>query len=89
MEKSQVAAGLPPVRVHDLKHTFRPRLSTAGVSFADRQDLLGHRSGWITTHHSQVEPEELLVSANKVCGGKSRNGDIEKEIALLIQLLTD
>ena len=38
-------AGLPHVRVHDLKHTFGRRLRAAGVSFEDRQDLLGHRSG--------------------------------------------
>jgi integrase len=29
------------VRVHDLKHTFGRRLRAAGVSFEDRQDLLG------------------------------------------------
>ena len=29
------------VRVHDLKHTFGHRLRAAGVSFEDRQDLLG------------------------------------------------
>ncbi len=38
------------VRVHDLKHTFGRRLRAAGVSFEDRQDLLGHRLGKITTH---------------------------------------
>jgi integrase len=40
------------VRVHDLKHTFGGRLRAAGVSFEDRQDLLGHKSGRITTHYS-------------------------------------
>jgi integrase len=38
-------AGLPWVRVHDLKQTFGRRLRAAGMSFKDRQDLLGHRSG--------------------------------------------
>jgi integrase len=37
------------VRVHDLKHTYGRRLRATGVSFEDRQDLLGHRSGRITT----------------------------------------
>jgi integrase len=45
-------AGLTQVRVHDLKHTFGRRLRAAGVSFEDRQDLLGHRSGRITTHYA-------------------------------------
>ena len=60
-------AGLPHVRVHDLKHTFERRLRAAGVSFEDRQDLLGHRSGRITTHYSAAELANLIDAANKVC----------------------
>ena len=45
-------AGLPDVRVHDLKHTFGRRLRAADVSFEDRQDLLGHKSSRITSHYS-------------------------------------
>src|SRR5262245_28540614 len=60
-------AALPQVRVHDLKHTFGRRLRAAGVSFEDRQDLLGHRSGRITTHYSAAEITQLIAAANKVC----------------------
>jgi len=59
--------GLPQVRVHDLKHTFGRRLRAAGVSFEDRQDLLGHRSGRITTHYSAAELSRLTDAANLVC----------------------
>jgi len=59
--------GLPQVRVHDLKHTFGRRLRAAGVSFEDRQDLLGHRSGRITTHYSAAELTRLIEAANRVC----------------------
>ena len=55
------------VRVHDLKHTFGRRLRAANVSFEDRQDLLGHRSGRITTHYSAAELENLYTAANKAC----------------------
>lgn len=55
------------VRVHDLKHTFGRRLRSAGVSYEDRQDLLGHRSGRMTTHYSAAELQNLLDAANKVC----------------------
>lgn len=48
-----------PVRVHDLKHTFGRRLRAAGVSFEDRQDLLGHKSSRITTHYSTAELSNL------------------------------
>lgn len=56
-----------PVRVHDLKHTFGRRLRAAGVSFEDRQDLLGHRSGRITTHYSAAELSNLIQAAETVC----------------------
>jgi integrase len=65
-------AGFRKVRVHDLKHTFGRRLRAAGVTFEDRQDLLGHKSGRITTHYSQSELSNLIEAANKACEGKSR-----------------
>ena len=44
----------------------------AGVSFEDRQDLLGHRSGRITTHNSQAELTSLIEAAERVCDTESR-----------------
>ena len=63
-------SGLEHVRVHDLKHTFGRRLRAEGVSFEDRQDLLGHHSGRITTHYSSAELQNLYDAANKVCAKK-------------------
>ena len=51
-------AGLPHVTVHDLRHTFGRRLRSAGVSFEDRQDLLGHKSGRITSNHSLLRGKD-------------------------------
>ncbi len=70
--KARQRANLTQVRVHDLKHTFGRRLRAAGVPFEDRQDLLGHKSGRITTHYSQAELANLIEAANRVCGEKSR-----------------
>src|SRR5438270_4823884 len=61
------AEGFRRMRVHDLKHTFGRRLRAAGVSFEDRQDLLGHRAGRITTHYSAAELCRLIEAAEKVC----------------------
>jgi integrase len=73
--KARLRAGVPQARVHDLKHTFGRRLRAAGVSFEDRQDLLGHRSGRITTHYSRPELENLIAAANKVCPDEwNKNG---------------
>jgi integrase len=76
------AVGLPQVRVHDLKHTFGRRLRAAGVSFEDRQDLLGHRSGRITTHYSGAELSRLIEAANRVCN----RGNGKPELVVLRRL---
>ncbi len=73
------AVDVPQVRVHDLKHTFGRRLRAAGVSFEDRQDLLGHRSGRMTTHYSAAELTKLIESANSVC---ERNGNRSELVVL-------
>jgi integrase len=71
-QSARKRAGLPQVRVHDLKHTYGRRLRAAGVSFEDRQDLLGHKSGRITTHYSNAELQNLIDAANRVCADDSR-----------------
>jgi integrase len=77
--KAREQARLPQVRVHDLKHTFGGRLMAAGVSFEDRQDFFGHKSGRVTTHYSQAELEQLIAATNKVYEDRSRTGGSEKK----------
>lgn len=77
--RAREAVGLDSVRVHDLKHTFGRRLRAAGVSFEDRQDLFGHRSGRITTHYSAAELTRLIEAANSVC---ERNGNRPELVVL-------
>ena len=38
------------------------------MSFEDRQDLLGHRSGRITSHYSAAKLDNLIEAANQVVG---------------------
>lgn len=64
--RARVKTGLEAVRFHDLRHTFGMRLRAAGVSLEDRQDLLGHKSGRITTHYSAAELGNLLAAVEKI-----------------------
>ncbi len=64
---ARARASLSNVRVHDLRHTFGHRLRAAGVSFEDRQDLLGHKSERMTTHYSAPDISRLIEAAEKVC----------------------
>lgn len=56
------------VRPSDL----RAATAGGGVSFEDRQDLLGHRAGRITTHYSAVELDNLKEAAERVWERGSR-----------------
>ena len=53
--------------MHDLRHTFGHRLRAAGVSFEDRQDLLGHKSTRMTTHYSSPDLIRLFDAAILLC----------------------
>lgn len=84
-KRARKKSNLPHVRVHDLKHTFGRRLRSAGVSFEDRQDLLGHKSARITTHYSAAELLNLWEAANKVCGEQQQH----KPSLTLLRMTTD
>ena len=65
-ERARARVNLPQVRFHDLRHTFGHRLRAAGVSFEDRQDLLGHKSERMTTHYSAPDLARLVEAADRV-----------------------
>jgi integrase len=69
---SRCPAGFRSIRVHDLKHTLGYRLRAAGVSFEDRQALLGHKAAHITTHYSAADISSLIACAESVCDLASR-----------------
>jgi integrase len=57
-------AGLPLVRVHDLRHSFACRLRAAGVSAEDREALLGHANHSMAGHYASANVGRLLMQAN-------------------------
>jgi integrase len=72
--RGRIRAGLPHVRVHDLKHTFGARLTSAGVALEHRKQLLGHKGNMdITTHYSLAGISTLIKQANLIC---TRRDDI-------------
>ena len=66
--------GTTPLPVPKMYNTAwkRARERAAGVSFEDRQDVLGHESGRITTHYSRAELANLIATADKACVTESR-----------------
>ena len=63
------------VRVHDLKHTFARRLRAAGVSFEDRQVLLGHKNESVTTDYYAPDVDNLIAAADRIAQTKRRKID--------------
>ncbi|PSK64982.1 Tyrosine recombinase XerC [Micromonospora sp. MH33] len=50
-------AGLPPIRLHDLRHCAATYLKAAGADLKDIQELLGHSSAAMTDVYTSVIAE--------------------------------
>ena len=48
MKKLLETAGLPPIRFHDLRHTFATHALTSGVDTKTLSDILGHTNASFT-----------------------------------------
>lgn len=60
---ARIEAGLPDLRIHDLRHSFASALVNHGVPIYDVQKLLGHQSIKTTERYSHLAPERLRASA--------------------------
>lgn len=58
-DRARRRAGLPGVRVHDLRHTFASLLVNAGVSLYEVQKLLGHGSVQMTQRYAHLRDTGL------------------------------
>jgi integrase len=61
---ARTAAGLPEVRVHDLRHSFASFLINAGRSLYEVQKILGHTQIRTTQRYAHLSQETLLDAAN-------------------------
>src|SRR6056297_256308 len=57
--KARDMAGLPDVRIHDLRHTYASLLINNGVSLYEVQELLGHCSPAMTQRYAHLLPNQL------------------------------
>lgn len=60
------AAGIPDVRLHDLRHTFASMAVMNGVPLTTVGELLGHTKPETTKRYAHFNPETLHAAASKV-----------------------
>ena len=65
-EVARIAAGLPHVRFHDLRHTAASWWLGTGSSLATVRDLLGHSSVAVTSRYLHLLPGDLVRGAAAV-----------------------
>ncbi|MEP5375930.1 MAG: site-specific integrase, partial [Hyphomicrobiales bacterium] len=61
---SRIKAGLPEVRMHDLRHSFASFLINSGRSLYEVQKLLGHTQVKTTQRYAHLSQETLLDAAD-------------------------
>lgn len=59
-------AGLPELRIHDLRHSFASFLVNAGRSLYEVQELLGHADIKTTSRYAHLSRERLMAAVEAV-----------------------
>ena len=67
-QRIRVRAGLPDLRLHDLRHSFASFLVNNGVSLYVVQGLLGHAHARFTQRYAHLTPDTLLEAAETMSG---------------------
>ena len=65
-QRIRVRAGLPDLRLHDLRHSFASFLVNRGVSLYVVQGLLGHGHTRYTQRYAHLAPDTLREAAETV-----------------------
>ena len=69
LQKLCVAAGVTPLRFHDLRHTFASTLAMAGVDLMQIQRLMRHKSYQMTLRYAHLHPDHLRGVTEVLCSG--------------------
>jgi site-specific recombinase XerD len=57
-------AGMPDLRMHDLRHSFASFLINSGISLYEVQNILGHSQLSTTQRYAHLSQDRLVAAAN-------------------------
>lgn len=63
-DTARVRAGMPDVRIHDLRHSFASFLVNSGRSLYEVQKILGHTQVKTTQRYAHLSQDSLVAAAN-------------------------
>ena len=63
-ERIRIQAGLPQLRVHDLRHSYASFLINSGRTLYEVQQILGHSQPQVTQRYSHLSTKTLQEAAN-------------------------
>jgi len=67
--KARIEAGMPDLRLHDLRHDAASQLAMAGATLLEIGEVLGHRSEQTTKRYSHLSTEHKRALTDRVLGG--------------------
>jgi integrase len=70
-KRLKTSAGLPQLRMHDLRHQYASMMVNAGRSLYEVQQILGHSDPKVTTRYAHLAPSTLQAAAT-AAGDKLR-----------------
>ena len=74
-------AGIPEVRLHDLRHSYASFLVNAGRSLYEVQKLLGHHDPKVTMRYAHLSPGAMLEAVNVVGNAVGRRPVVAANLA--------
>lgn len=77
-DRIRTRAGVPDVRIHDLRHNFASLLINSGRSLYEVQKLLGHSSISTTQRYAHLT-QDTLRDATEVAWSSIQNGQSESD----------
>ena len=63
-DRLRQAAGLPHLRLHDLRHQYASFLVNSGRTLYEVQKILGHSSHAVTERYAHLSSRSLMDAAN-------------------------